>query len=297
MTPLLSVAIGTAQGWTHLRSHLGTLPEQAAALGAEVIIADGSGGPPPDPGCLGPGVRWLCRPGTGILELRALAMGEARGDIVAVTEDHCVVSPDWCARILDAHARHPGAAAIRGAMLNGSPDRLVDWASFLVNQAPHLPPFVGRDTDAILPMGCVSYKRSALESRPARAEPWPIEVRDYREWLRDGHALVADQRIWVVHHQSVGFVRTFKLQFHYARSVTGIRRRRLTRRDVIRLAGAGLLPFYRTARTAMICVRKNVSRRTLVATLPFIVGIYCCKGTGEVMGYLFGRGGSPRQTI
>ena len=35
--------------------------------------------------------------------------------MVAITEDHCDVAPDWCEQVLDAHARHPDAVAIAGA--------------------------------------------------------------------------------------------------------------------------------------------------------------------------------------
>lgn len=295
--PPLSVVIGTTQGWPDVRPCLEALRIQAAAVGAEVIVADGSAVGPPEGEDIGRGIRWLCRPGAGVVELRALATQEAQGEIVAVTEDHCVVSPDWCARILDAHARHPGAAAIRGAVVNGSRDHLIDWAAFLTVQAPHLAPFVGRDTDSILPMSCVSYKRWALEQLPALHEPWPVELRDYREWLRAGHALIADAQIWVAHHQSVGFVRASGLQFHNARAFSGIRRRRMARRDWIRLATAVVLPFYRTVRTASICLGKRAPRGTLIAALPLILWFYCCKGAGEIAGYLAGPGDSPLRTL
>jgi hypothetical protein len=297
VTPPLSIVIATTQGWPDLRPCLEAVRDQAVAVGAEVVIADGSAGQPLESESLGPGFRWLRRPEAGVVELRRFAMEHAHGDIVAVTEDHCVVAPDWCARILDAHARHPGAAAIKGAVVNGSRDHLVDWAAFFVNQAPHLAPFVGRDTDVILPMSCVSYKRWALQPYPAHQEPWPVELRDYREWLRAGHVLVADEQIWIAHHQAVGFVRTSGLQFHNARAVSAVRRRRMAWRDWARLAGALVLPFYRTVRTTSICLGKRVPRRTLTAALPLVLWFYFCKGTGEIAGYLAGPGDSPRRIV
>jgi hypothetical protein len=40
-------------------------------------------------------------------ELRLLGLIEAGGDIVAITEDHCDVTHDWCERVLAAHATRP----------------------------------------------------------------------------------------------------------------------------------------------------------------------------------------------
>ena len=297
MTPPLSVVIATTQGWPQIRPCLEAVLDQARAVGAEVIVADGSASAPPVQGSLGTGLQWLSRPGAGVVELRASAMEQSRGAIVAVTEDHCVVASDWCARILDAHARHPEAAAIKGAVVNGSRDHLVDWAAFFLNQAPHLAPFLGRATDVILPMSCVSYKRRALQRSPAKDEPWPIGLRDYREWLRDGHVLVADETIWIAHHQAVGFVRTSGLQFHNGRAVSGVRRRRMGWRDWARLAGAPVLPFYRSLRTTSICLGKRVSWRRLIASEPLILWFYCCKGAGEIAGYVAGPGQSPRKIL
>ncbi len=223
-------------------------------------------------------------------------MQEARGAIIAVTEDHCLVAPDWCAQILGAHARHPDAVAIKGAVANGSRERLVDWAAFLLNQAPHLSPFVGRMTDAVLGVSSVSYAWLALERLAAR-EPGPVELRDYRACLATGARVVADEHIRVEHVQSVGFFRTSALQFHNARTVCGLRRARMTWRDWVRLAGAPILPFTRTLRTIAICLGKHVSRTTLWASVPMILWFYCCKGAGELLGYLAGPGQSPRKLL
>ena len=44
------------------------------------------------------------------------ARSTARGEVVAFTEDHCEPAPDWCERIIAAHAEHPDADAVGGAM-------------------------------------------------------------------------------------------------------------------------------------------------------------------------------------
>ena len=289
--PPLSNVVATSQGWPEIEACLAALVPQARAAGAEIIVADGSGGAPPPPG-LPPGVRWLSHPETGVFELRALATREARGAIVAITEDHCLVAPDWVARILAAHRAHPDAAAIKGAILNGSRERLVDWAAFLLNQAPHLPPFRGRTTDAVLNASSVAYARRVLAELAAR-EPEPLELRHPRTWRASGDRIVADERIQVRHFQSLGLRTTSALQYHTARTTAGIRRARMRGRDWVRLAAAPVLPFVRTCRTVATCLDKPVSRVTLLASVPLIFWLYCCKAAGELSGYLAGPGRSP----
>lgn len=292
--PALSVVIATTQGWPDAALCLDALRAQAAATGAEIVIADGSGRPPPDPGRVGPGVVWRSLPGAGVFELRAAATREARGAIVAVTEDHCVVGPRWCARILEVHARHPEAAAVKGVVANGSRERLIDWAAFLMSQAPHLPPFVGGRDDAVVGVSCVAYKRSALDAALAEGGlPFP-ELRD--PWTWSG-GIVADERLSVEHHQSGRLVATGMLQFHNARAVAGLRRGRMGGRDWIRLLGAPLLPPYRTLRILATCLGKRVPRGVLLACLPLV--LWCCfwKGAGEVLGYVVGPGDSARKLL
>lgn len=91
----LSVIIATSQPWPELRMCLDSLHNQAVQAGAEVIVADGTGrGLPDDVTGRYPEVTWLKAPGCSVPQLRALAMSQACGEVVAVTEDHCRVAPD-----------------------------------------------------------------------------------------------------------------------------------------------------------------------------------------------------------
>jgi Glycosyl transferase family 2 len=106
----LSVIVTCTQPWPEVRGCLARLLPQSRPGDMEVIVADDSRGgldPPP-----AEQVTWLRRPGWGPHELRLLGLTEAGGDIVAITEDHCDVTHDWCERVLAAHAPRPDAAAI-----------------------------------------------------------------------------------------------------------------------------------------------------------------------------------------
>ncbi len=287
----LTVVVPTSHGWPAIRPCLERLRHQAVAANAEVIVADGSAGSPPPATERWPGLVWLEAPGAGVFALRALARRAARGPILAVTEDHCYVAPDWCARILEAHTRHPEAVAIKGAVRNGTAERLVDRASFYLVQAPSLAPFAGGPEDAILGVSSVSYARRALD-RLVPDATWPVEVDDAREWRAGGEVVVADAQVWVEHHQSETLVAMSRLHLHNARAVCGVRRRRMTGRDWARVVAAPVLPFVRTARTVGLCARKGVPWGTLIPCVPVFLWLFAWKAAGELAGYVTGPGDS-----
>ncbi len=150
----LSVIVATSQPWPELRMCLDSLHVQAVRAGAEVVVGDGTGqGLPEDVARRYPEVTWLKVQGASVLQLRALAMSHTSGEVVAVTEDHCRVAPDWCERILEAHKRYPEAAAIGGAVENGARRKIIDWASFfIVNDIPA--PAAPRTRTQIRKAGC-----------------------------------------------------------------------------------------------------------------------------------------------
>jgi len=106
----LSVVVTCTQPWPEVRGCLDRIAPQARCDDIEVIVADGSAGGLD--AVTTDHVRWLRLPGRGPHELRLAGLEEARGDVVAITEDHCDVAPDWCAQVLEALARHADAVAI-----------------------------------------------------------------------------------------------------------------------------------------------------------------------------------------
>jgi len=87
-----SVIVTCTQPWPEVRGCLERLTPQVRAGDIELILAGGSA-------CgldaaAAEQVRWLRFPDRGSHELRLAALTEARGDVVAITEDHCDVTPD-----------------------------------------------------------------------------------------------------------------------------------------------------------------------------------------------------------
>jgi hypothetical protein len=221
-------------------------------------------------------------------------MADARGEVIAVTEDHCVVTPGWCAQVLAAHREHPEAAAIGGIVENGATTRLIDWANFLIVFGPFTAPIEAGPCDAISLQANISYKRRVIPSEPG--ELGMMEMLFNRRLRQQDEILLADDRLRVYHVQSWGFWGTFAAHFHNGRSIAGFRLARMgTTERLLRLVGSMVLPPVLWWRTVAPVFRKGLLVWPALASLPLTGCIVLCHAAGEFVGYLFGPGTSPQQ--
>ena len=114
---------------------LAALLPQCAEHGAELVVAHA--------GALGdlesayPAVRFVsAAPGTQLPALRAAGMAATDGDVVVLTEDHCVAAPDWLGLIVAA--QRSGVDVVGGPMENARPQRSLDWAAYLAEYGTYL---------------------------------------------------------------------------------------------------------------------------------------------------------------
>jgi len=289
------VVIATTEGWPYARTVLESVEAQVAVVGGELIIVDGSGRPAPPADDVGDETRWLTSPDSSVFRLFAVGLREARGDIVATTEDHCTVRAGWCAAILRAHAEHPAAAAIGGAIENGSHLSLLDWASYFITQGPHMAPLGQRRVQATTNEADVSYKRWAIAGFADHAGLGFMAILHNRALAEAGHELRVDDRMAVDHYQQLGFRATSSIHFHNGRTIAGFRRRDgMGREEWVRLAASMMIPLWRTGRALRVGWAKGRLRGTLLASLPWALWLEYCQGAGHLVGYLLGAGDSPR---
>lgn len=266
------------------------LLSQLRRMGGELIVADSSGLPAPAEMLDDPIVVWLERPGEWLFRLRREGYDIARGEIVAMTEDHCVVADDWVERILAAHADAPGAYVVLGAVDNGSTERLTDWALFFVAHLPISSPLPARPR--VTGHTNLSYKRKALSAMPHDGGQL-VEI-IYNQHLRSlGHMIVGDDRLRVSHHQSASLARYMRLQYDNGRAIAGLRRQEMGAADWLRGALPLGLVLYRVARTIFVGRGKDVPQFKLLAALPMVTLMQLAHALGETIGYLAGPGDSP----
>ncbi|HPD15220.1 MAG TPA: glycosyltransferase [Planctomycetota bacterium] len=69
------------------------------------------------------GVRYIRQPNRGVAAARNRGIAQATGEVVAFTDDDCLVPPDWLERLADGYARHPEVVGVGGRLV-APPDAL-----------------------------------------------------------------------------------------------------------------------------------------------------------------------------
>ncbi|MFN2399263.1 MAG: glycosyltransferase family 2 protein [Gemmatimonadaceae bacterium] len=183
-----------------LRKCLASLASQEGEVAAEVIV-------PCDERLAGAGVMKALS-GVKVVrlagqrtpaELRSFGVRSARGNIVALTEDHCTAASDWFSQILEAHTLR--RAAIGGVVEKALGGAALEWALYFSDYGRFMSPV--RDGPARYITDCnVSYERSMLENvRTVWLEEFhETEVHD--ALVRRGEILWLSPRI-IVHSRRV----------------------------------------------------------------------------------------------
>jgi len=290
----ISVVLTTTRPWPEAAGALRSVYAQAVAHDGEVILADATGLALPARHEMRE-LRHLVLPNANVFRLRSAGLAAARGAVVALTEDHCTVAPDWVVAVLRAHAEHPTAGVIGGAVLNGARERLVDWANFFVSNEASLPPMRVRAGPDITGQANVSYKRDLLARYPDDALD---EGRFRRALVRDGVPLVADDRIVVSHIQSLSVRESLTIHFHDGRCVAAAHRARSTTREQAAAVVKGLAWGLRVPLAAARIVARTLADRpayrcTALACAPWMLSLVAFHKAGELVGALAGAGRSP----
>lgn len=286
---LLSVVIATVAPPSRVLPVIEGLRRQASALGAELLIVTGAAQEPPGGAS---DVRVHHVPDGSVFDCRAAAFSLARGSIVALTEDHCVHPPDWCARILRHFEERPELMLLGGAVANGSAAQVIDRMNYWMTFATFAPGQVTAQRPCIAQLAI----RAAAVSPPLR--PGDLENRVIPRQGATPGAIVVDPELCVRHDQSHGFWRTFAVHFHNGRASAGYSQRRAAR------ASVGMLRALRwSGREARVHLRATGrafaaggrSRLSTAVHLLLVLPLMLAHATGAVVGYRRGPGRSPHR--
>ena len=237
------------------------------------------------------GVIWLAAPGASVFAQRAVGLAHCRGEVVALTEDHCWVRPGWCRSILAAHEEHPDTTVVTGTLENGATRFALDRAVFMMAASSFVPPLRSELADHPPMAANLSAKRRALGAG-VPAEGW-LELIFARDAALAGDC-VTDERIRVVHEKSLVDEGALRAVYHNARSSSGLvvgtlspgRRARRLAHAILRMPVSLTLQTLRRARSKP-SLRADVRG---LATIPVLVLVQVA---GEIVGLLRGPGTSP----
>jgi hypothetical protein len=286
----LSVVVPAVNTLVDAAGCLEALEKQRADVDLEALVVDRIG-IADSIGRLFPWARVLrVSPSTTIPEMRALAFREAKGEAIAVIEDHVIVPPGWASRMLDAVAE--GRPIVGGSVENAATRTLMDWAAFLCEYSHCIPPIEGGSVGWLTGNNVVYTKKLIDEHREVvEAGKWENHLHDTLK--EEGVELHCRPDIVVGHKKHYTFAEYMSQRYLYARSYAGAR---VTGAPLLRRAafgvGAFALPpvlFYRTV-SRIVSKKKHLG--TLAKSLPLISLFVTSWGAGEVVGYFFGPGDS-----
>jgi glycosyl transferase family 2 len=216
--------------------------------------------------------------------LRARGLAAARGEVLALLEDHARPDPHWAARIAAAHRGDD--AAIGGAIENGV-DRPLNWAIYFCDFSKYQNPLPAGASDFASDAN-IAYKRSALESVRSLWERSFREVVVNAALTSAGRKLALDPGIVVYQHRGeLSLAEALRERFVWGRSYAATRSTLLSGpRRLVYAVLSPILPLVMIERMALLAWQRRRRFGKFVRSLPLIVLLVCGWSAGECAGYL-----------
>ena len=290
--PTVSVVIASNRDKTLLHACIGSLLGQCQRLNAELLVA--RAGAPNDVAALGksyPSVRFIAAPvDSSIPALRALGMGQAAGDVVALTEDHCIADENWVEALMQS--ANGDADVIGGGMDNARRSRAVDWAAYFAEYgffSPDRPD--GKAGPPLLTGANVAYKRHVLADVVGWAKDGEWENVAHNRLVAQGSMLRFARTAAIYQNQTYSLAAFCVDRYVHGRDYA---RKRLVEEGPNRwalFAASPVLPPLLTWRVARAAAKSRWG--TFIRALPATFLFLTAWSVGEAVGYLRGPASSP----
>ncbi len=218
--------------------------------------------------------------------LRARGLLAARGDLLALVEDHATPEENFCANVVVAHRE--SHAAIGGAIENGV-DRPLNWAVYFCDFSKYQNP-VPKGDSPFASDANVSYRRSVLYSI---RETWEKSFREVvvNEALRSrGEKVMLHPDIIVYQNRdALTFFSALRERFIWGRSYASTRNTLLSTQSMLTHAlMTPLLPAVLTARIATTAWKRRRLFWVFLRSVHLIAMLQISWSLGEGVGYLAG---------
>jgi hypothetical protein len=220
-------------------------------------------------------------------QLISRGLAVARGQIIALIEDHDIVTVQWSTRLVESH-RQP-IAAVGGAIENGI-DRPLNWAVYLCDFGRYQAPLSEGDSHRASDAN-VSYKRSALEAiRPVWKEEFH-EAEVNAALLARGERIALRSEVVVhQHRRGLRFGPALRERFIWGRSFGAWRTRHATlSQRIFWTAFSPGLPLLLTLRIGTTALKRRRAFGAFMRALPLVAALTTAWACGEFTGYTTGR--------
>jgi hypothetical protein len=216
---------------------------------------------------------------------RSAGLRAARGDIIAMTEDHAIPPPDWCSTIVKLHAEIPHGAI--GGAIDNAGVTLLNWAAYFGEFIRYQNPVTEGPSEFISDVN-ISYKRAALEKIRTVWECYYHETTVHSALQAAGESLWLSPKPWLSHDRgALSFSSMCLERIGWARIYAGRRAQQgsLSTRLLL-AAGTPLLPPLFLFRRWSKVLRDRRNRMPLLGATPLLVLLYSCWAFGEFLGYV-----------
>ncbi len=288
-SPIVSVVIASIVGPPFIDDCLASVFAQKNAPAFEVIVVD----------CRGPDNVARLRqrfPDVHFVELdhretvpqlRRIGVEQAKGDIVAVIEEHCVAADNWLATLCAAFT--PEYVAV-GGPIEFRGGRLRDWVTYFIEYNSYLPPWPEGDAYKLADAN-VGYRREVLISNLEQLSAGYWEATLHYKLLSEGARFRSVPGLIVYHRGPFDYGYYLRQRYLFSRAFAGARRGTLSAaKRAVYLLAAPAIPFVLLARTGARVFAKKCHVGKFLLCLPLIIPAMVIYVIGEWMGYAFGPG-------
>jgi GT2 family glycosyltransferase len=284
--PIVSVIVASCRERRLLDACLRSLEAQCREYQAEIVVSRASS--PSEIQDLRekfPSVRFVAAPmNRTIPQLRAEGIAAAEADVIALTEDHCVVAGDWLGKL--TRAVEHGALVAGGAMDNAQRNRAIDWAAYFAEYGFFAINGGGRPLRPLLTAANVAYSRRVVHEVIKQAKEGEWENVIHAQLFAQGRSFQFVRSATVYQNKTYRFWEFCHDRFVHGRDYA---RRRLvdgaTRRWLY-FAGSFVLPIVLTMRVAQTVGRHH--RWPFLRALPITFAFLTAWAAGEAVGYWYG---------
>jgi hypothetical protein len=219
-------------------------------------------------------------------ELRARGLAEARGQVVALLEDHGYPDPHWSRNMWAEQQRE--FAAVGGAIENDI-DRPLNWAVYFCDFFRYQNPVPAGENRLASDVN-VSYKRAALNSLRPLLYPCFRETTVNQALVDRGHRILLSPAVIVRQTRTnLRMGGALRERFIWGRSYAGGRSREIGEKRLLLGMLCPILPAILVLRIA----RTVFERRRLVGpflkALPLLIPLMTSWSLGELVGYFTAR--------
>lgn len=222
-------------------------------------------------------------------QLRRAGVEQARGEIVAIIEEHCLAAPDWLHRALAAHASG-GYGAVGGPVMDYDYRRLPDWVVYFCEYNGYLPPWDHHEVYDLNGAN-IAYRRHVLLDHKERLGEGYWEAALHPVLFKEGIKFLAVPDMVVYHRGPFPYAYYLHQRYLFSRAFAGARARAMpvTPRLTYLLA-APFVPAILLARIGARVWQKRCHVEKFAMALPLLIPALMVYAFGEWVGYLVGPG-------